>query len=122
MSQNAKFTVVNGKPGFSVKYPEINHVLTLSTVHLTEEDNKRLSDAGECGNYFSVYPFEYGFIIYVGESLEKGEFDQRTESMNAGGMSDSFIHIVNEARLRECNYIMFDVDGTVYDDLPQYDW
>jgi len=85
------------------KEPEIMRVLVISTTHVTLEDSTVMT---------REFPSdEYGF--WVPTSLRR-----------EGGInfSDDFWAALEMGVKNECNYVNFDRDGSVRDELNTHDW
>lgn len=89
----------------------IFQVLDVSTQHVTEKDCAALADAGSA---LPVFPLaDYGFLVYAHDADENWEADE---------MSPEFFAVLTLALAQNCDYVRFDRDGPVYDDLPTFDW
>ncbi len=117
----------------SSSYPDcadVDQVLTLSTAHITEKDAEILSEAcidplgnvkREIGGDLSVYrKGPYGFIIYV--DVASGRWPGVNAALRRAGLSEAFVEVVLTAIHRDCEWMMLDRDGPVYDFLDQFDW
>jgi len=93
--------------------PLIVNVFEASTCHMSASDNKLLHEDSLPAPV--VYPYEFGDFIYVGEEDE-------SVTLRALGFSEEFVSLVLLARVHNCKYLQLDGEGTVYDDLPKFDW
>jgi hypothetical protein len=93
--------------------------LVMSTVHISEQDDKRLKNREECP--LVVYNYEYGYIIYV-DLNEKSDFDETIQQCENHGFSTGFIDLMKLARTNECAYLKLDCDGPEYKHLTRYEW
>ncbi|MCY9763166.1 hypothetical protein M5X06_22410 [Paenibacillus alvei] len=89
---------------------EFNHVLSLSTAHLTEVACENLD------NFFSIsYPKgEYGCIVLVPEKLE--------EAIKQEILPHCLVNILKFIRNKDVDWIMFDRDAPIIPELPVYEW
>lgn len=90
---------------------EVRSVLVLSTAHIT----KLTSDlAALHPNYIGYH--EHGAYFYVGDAGDVTQFNDPED------YPPDLYACLLYARLLGCDEIKFDADGTVYDDLRQYEW
>ncbi len=94
---------------------EIQKHLVLSTGHVTEDDMKKLADESKCP--LSVYSYEYGANIHVGDEAE-----EKVQQAKNYGMSEAFQKLVQITIEQGCSYLKLDCDGQQYDHLEVYDW
>lgn len=100
---------------------EIQKNLVLSTAHMTEEDDGILSETVYRSTIGDVLP--YGWRIYVPH--ESGEFVRRKRVFKGDGMSPSFLKAFQLSFDLECDWMVFDLDGPIYEDedrLDIHDW
>jgi len=95
----------------------VSKLWTFSTVHMTQEDSKILSQVHE----LVVYEYKEGFWVLVPTRSEiaDGYFWAR---LAACGVSNAVIHILKLAIRRSIDIVRFDADGPAYDFLPVFDW
>jgi hypothetical protein len=60
----------------------------------------------------------YGFLIAV----PNDSYGDWTSSWKAADLSDTLIALMEKARLGKYDYVLFDQDGMVYTDLPDFEW
>ncbi len=90
---------------------EINHMLALSTAHLTPHTCNDILPKLEAD--LPVWPKgEYGWFIYA--STEIGEL--------AEPLPTDLEAAILFAKTQGCDYLMFDRDWPIADTLPTYDW
>ena len=100
---------------------EIQRVFTVSTAHITAEDNEKLEaeTARDDVPALIVDSFKYGFYIYV--NLDPKEDKPEEDELN-WDFSDALKKLIQLARKLKCNYIKLDRDGETYSDLETFDW
>lgn len=118
---------------YSLAKPDTANMLVVSTGHLTETDNHLLMMISACffepgpwwGQYHReqilglvVYPMPYGFLIAV----PNDSYGDWTSAWKDADLSDTLIALMEKARLGKYNYVLFDQDGMVYTDLPDFEW
>lgn len=92
----------------------------ISTCHITEDDAKKLQELAERyddgrGSFSpTVYSYEEGFFVYVSDNY-------LSDYKNAS-MSSAFINLLAMANKQRMAYLNLDIDGEIYDELPQFDW
>lgn len=92
---------------------EISKMLTISTAHLTEDDAVYLDNACyfEADDDLIVYAKGYcGWFVYMPDDL------------NEYNLSKNLKHIFALAKIFDCVWICFDVDGCVIKELNTYNW
>jgi len=110
--------LVNQKPKHE-KY-EIETTLVLSTAHITEEDDTKLKNHhNENGGMFGelglcLTEHEYGHLIYLTQ-------DTITKKLR-NEFSDGFIKSLELGLKLKVNYVKFDLDANLIDELPDYGW
>ena len=97
----------------------VRKFLDISTAHITENTAGMLDDSVHqfLGTApFIAYPLgDAGWLVYVPSE----------DSPNTNTLAEfhpDLLACMEYARQHNCDYIMFDQDGTVIDDLPAYDW
>jgi len=86
---------------------EIQHMLVLSTAHLTDNT---------CNTFLPSYEgpvwqkSEYGYFVYVQDDDLYGDLPQ------------DLIDCFEFARQYQCGWIMFDRDGPTVSTLSEYEW
>ena len=90
--------------------PEIRKFLTLSTAHVTNETRLILDETPI--KDWPVFGFNgvFGWVIYVHEEQEDLEIPQELWA------------VFDYARKNGCDYVMFDADADMIDDLPHFEW
>ena len=111
-------------------------MLVIGTVHLPYVDYQRLSESVKHPEK-NIYPFKIldqvdGFILHIPEKVLIGNHNaleyinqlgrKNTEVFLLKEFTDSFRSILRLAQQEGCHWIMFDADGTYYDNLPAFDW
>ncbi len=98
---------------------EIMQVLVVSTGHVTKEEAQLFDSAviGAMvelpGNMSSPMIWEYGWMFYIG-SLGDGV---TTEDMSAG-----LAAVIELAWKEKLEWVRFDSDGPVLNNIPTYEW
>jgi hypothetical protein len=89
--------------------PAIRHFLDLSTAHLSAEDRScpqvSSNPRGDVRVYCAGTP--HGWFLYAHQDRPD--------------VSDNLWHLMTEARRRGCEYLLFDADAVIHDELPTYD-
>jgi hypothetical protein len=93
-----------------------------STAHITRHDDDLLKISDEQRWYPIVYPYEFGYFVYVHMADPIEEFDECNEYFLKVGFSEAFVGLLKKARVLECKYLQLDADGTIYEDLPTFEW
>jgi len=118
-----------------IKNAEIEKILVASTAHLTRDDNELLSAMEESPSLVrrvNVIGRSYGHLIRLPninwsgdkpdlaamKDVERGLEQIRAED----GLSVSFINTCHAAAKMGCEFVLFDADGPVYEELPNHDW
>jgi len=107
-------------------------MLTLSTAHMTKEDDRLLRDMAEAhredpgSTDLWVSDTGYGYLICVNMGADYGEIpgladDQDRNIVNAD-LSDGILGAVRFARHHEARWLRFDRDGDIVNELPTWDW
>lgn len=88
----------------------VRKFLDLSTAHLPREILESLPELTV------AYPTEYGALLWVPEDLEDyyGGLDQ--------DIPEELRRVVVYARELDCDYILFDSDALIDDNLPTFEW
>jgi len=101
-------------------------MLTLSTAHMTKEDDKLLSAMAKshvhepgCTALWVMYT-GYGYIIRV--NLDPEYVEQQDQDIIDEDLSDGILGAVRFARHHEARWLRFDRDGDIVNELPTWDW
>jgi hypothetical protein len=89
-------------------------MMDLSTSHITREAATYLNEQAQTNTIRTIIVYEkaeYGWFIWVPDSNEIP--DTGFPSLNL---------LFKEASERHCNWIMLDIDGEEWPDIPQYEW
>jgi len=105
--------------------PEITTVLTLSTSHITGQDNGLL-EGGVDPMVGTWFPLRYlgendgvGYMVHVApEDIE----DSDKEGLKDMGYSSAITGIQEYAKSHGCDYIRLDPDGPVVEELDSFEW
>ena len=104
----------------NINTPVITKTLEISTIHITEEDNKILIKLKDDPNTIMFTSDEYGYKIFIPISS-----DEQIKDLNLiekAGLSQSFNEIFRKGINFNVNLISIDCDGPVYDNLPKFNW
>lgn len=107
--------------------------LDLSTGHITDDDNRYLTEKNYDflqDNYvnlepfgFRIVPHQYGWFVSVPDikayDITPDEFKDMVISE---GLSTFFADIILYAQGKECKWINLDCDADYQDDLPTFEW
>ena len=104
-----------------------NHVrkyLDVSAAHMTEQDNDLLAKALEDGDKVNMVlphtlPYSYGNWVWVPDAEEMESHESMYTSY---GFSPAFVGVLKYARENDCDWVNFDRDGEVCEDLPTHEW
>ena len=100
---------------------EVSRNLDVSTCHITEDDDRRLSKAPDVGDDpLSVYPTSYGFLVRV--TQDEGLAAEEVPLILGMGYSLALVDLLARARKAGCVYLHLDSEGPIYPELPQFDW
>ena len=92
---------------------EYEKTLVLSTAHISRLDNEAiLSD-----DSLSCMSTDYAHIVMVDKDSRS-----QIKTLKSYGFSNAFLNIIRFARKNGCQYIKFDCDGPVMDQLTKFDW
>ena len=102
----------------------VRQYLDVSTAHLTEQDNRMLSQSVEDRDVINmvvplVREYEYGHWVWVPDA-EDIEF--YAQSYTSYGLSETFVDVLRYARKNNCDWVNFDRDAEPCEDLPTHDW
>lgn len=116
---------------------EIERVVTLTTAHLTREDDKLLADLLTPGEGvrleevdlprgFAV-PFPCGWMVRLfprenAPGVEQEELAAEWRGLLQLGFSESFAHLLASLRAANLLYVRFDRDGEPLKGFPTFDW
>jgi hypothetical protein len=102
-------------------------VLDVSTSHISESDNEKLLGQSMPQFKRSINPLlmvdklPNGFLIHINENTQtvfnELEFDHGLNKMSYG-----FIKLLHVAISENFDLIKLDCDGSVYSDLPTFEW
>jgi len=96
---------------------EFQKILVLSTAHLTEEDNDFLSNEEYSENLDCVIDeTPYGWMVHI--SKNKDELFSEVHRL----LSENFRKAMELAFINDCDWVRFDCDGNVVEELKSYDW
>lgn len=84
-------------------------MLNISTGHVSKE-TADLLNGNKLDDVWTI-PHEYGWIVFVSEYVEK-------EPVPQADMQQVLVF----ARKHGCDYIKFDCDASLIDELPKYSW
>lgn len=115
---------------FTKKNPCIQKIMDASTGHVTEKDCDLLADASNDDSTDMDNPvcafrkMEYGYFVYVPCRPELDEEDEPEQFAHyiKYGYSAAFVELMILAINHDCGWINLDRDGTIIEDLPQFDW
>lgn len=96
------------------KLYEIDRILHVSTGHMTEDDLERAGASN--GPNVVGYKYEYGVFVFVPTENDFANILLRDK------WSEGFIKTLQLARNQDCQWVKFDCDGPVYEELHVYDW
>jgi hypothetical protein len=102
--------------------PCIVNCLELSTAHISPKDNELLMKAGDMDWGPIVYNYEYGFFVYAHAFDDIEYFNECSAKYLKLGFSPEFVELLMKARVHKCKYLQLDADGTIYDDVPTFEW
>lgn len=98
----------------------VETILVVSNVHLSNSDRQVLENADEDFPAFRVIAHRYGWIVPF--STDSEHHKCILSSLISAGLSESFLSLYNRAHDSGCSFLYFDTDGTVFDDMPSYEW
>jgi hypothetical protein len=93
---------------------EIDRMLHASTGHATQEDIERAQQSN--GPDIVGYQFEYGVLVLIPNE------NNFADILLHNKWSEGFVKTLQLARNQNCQWVKFDQDGPVYEDLILYDW
>jgi len=91
----------------------VRKVLDISIAHIKPETEAELEDMGEQLTLI-LEPTSYGWMIYI-----NSEGELPTEIVED---YPDLAACLKLAQHYGCDWLMFDRDGTVIDELPEYEW
>lgn len=100
--------------------PEIQNIMTISTMHLTEDTMRTIDQNKKAYNTLSIYPkiiqngalsALIGYFVYVLHSTVKDRADE---------LPNDLFDIAELAVANNCNMICIDRDGPIVPDLKYY--
>lgn len=95
---------------------EIRKTFMASTAHTLEEDFMLLDEAGLISDNL-----DYGTRIYLG-IYPQCEGMPIVDHISNFNFSEGFRLLVLFAVSFDCNWLELDVDGPIYDRIPEYEW
>ena len=93
-----------------------------STGHITQEDNNLFMQTGDRDGIV-IEQVEFGYRLYIGGS--DGSPVDTEDIVNYLRQAKFSEHVVTIAKLAGeagAKWVLFDCDGTEYDELPKFDW
>jgi len=96
--------------------PNIMKYMDLSTGHITEWDDHMI-EMDTRGLVFASH--RYGYFVWV---PEKEDQEAYFKSILKLGYSEALCNVLRYAREHGCNWVNFDSDAFVCEDLPTHDW
>ena len=94
-----------------IKEPNIEKTLVISTGHITEKDIYILDHKNEYSSTVIQHPNGYGTIIHIHSDIKI-----------SSNFSKEFKNIIKIALNLNCQWINFDCDGEIYEELPLFEW
>ena len=91
---------------------DITKMVTISTVHIKESTTSFLEET----LLFSVYQFDYFYIIWIDNDTESYLKPFKNEIPNDLWDCIMFAHNLG------CQWLCLDRDGEIVDELPVYEW
>lgn len=106
---------------------DIDQVLNLSTVHITEQDNTNLEGCADASNHQYgaagwVIETGYGFMVFVPPLVNGEEVAEHVYGFKQVGMSKEFLAIYQLAASRDCTWLRLDCDIPEVKGLPTFEW
>jgi hypothetical protein len=95
----------------------VRKFLDLSTAHLTEEQRlfgDRDGDRASWGDAI-VDVRDYGFLLWVPDD------PMESAAVTEDGIPENLLAVQLYARKHDCDYVLFDADAEVDDDLPVFE-
>lgn len=89
--------------------------LDCSTIHVTKKDMD-LFGGVSAHAILAIYTYPEGAWVYVVKS------DDVCNKLREIGFSEGFINVMDIAHSKGCYFIRLDCDGTIHDELKQFDW
>ena len=86
-------------------------VLVLSTNHLPEEVMGMLGKESVLLQNHLIAPYVYGAFVWVPDASER-----------ATSLPEELARVMTYAGERGCQWVRFDSDGPLEDDLPAWEW
>lgn len=93
---------------------EIMQALVCSVAHVTQEEADAMKADNPPGKVGSAMVWDYGFMLHIGED---GDVDPDTLGVSAG-----FTGAIKVARANKLEWVRFDTDGPLLDNVPTYTW
>ena len=94
-------------------------ICSVSTAHITEEDNERLERAsrrqGAHGLIIS-YEKDNGFFVFIDQD------EAMLAALRYHNYSEAFVRLYYMAQAQGCEWMLLDGDGQIMPGLPTYDW
>jgi hypothetical protein len=100
-----------------IEKPEIEKSLVVSTAHITRQDSELLDLYAKRVGSQPLIVFnkeEYGWWVAIIRNPD--------EAMLPAAVSEDLRNLLNEAKRRECQWLVLDRDGPEYPELPTHDW
>lgn len=90
---------------------QVESMLVVSTAHMTEEEGRAVTS----GDHWAKPTFarDEGFMFHRDSLSQEGD----SITLSAG-----FFGCIKRAHDLGCDWIMFDCDGDVIEDIPSYEW
>jgi hypothetical protein len=102
----------------SVKNLEIHKTLVVSTGHVSKDDYIGLQEAGARGD-LCTEKLKFGLNLLLSD--EEDEINE-TDSFIRENMSNELFDLVQIARKNNCYCLCLDEDGSIYEELPVFNW
>jgi hypothetical protein len=93
--------------------------IDVSTGHITERDDKLfMGDSYDLGS--AIIATGYGYFVYI--CGDRASFAANLKDMKQAGYSAAARRVLSRAHRAGCDWVKFDRDAIMYEDLPRFDW
>jgi len=97
---------------------EIQHILVVSTAHISQEESEQLNAILESTISYSIYGMNYGWLIYVPRLDMWSELEVYTTFVDMSNI----LTLLRFAAEQHCEWLRLDSDGPELKGFPIFDW
>lgn len=97
----------------------IFRIVSLSTAHITREDDTKLSEDHTDDRPWMLSTSTYGWVLIV---PDPPQLEQTLQSLKERGYSDAMLKIVLQAHRQQARFLRFDAGEAWSTKWPRFEW